>query len=793
MGKESLFILLVEDDPAHVELIRRALENSDLNYMFTVCESLFAARRSIKLKPPDVMIADLNLPDGQGVELLESLDGEVSYPVILMTSYGDEKIAVDAIKAGALDYFVKSPELFSSIPRLIKRVMREWEHIASRKKAQRELSEKESEQAEILDALLDGVITIDDKSKILSFNKAAVKLFGYAADEIVGEKLSRLMLVADHKKHEQGLALYLSTGKKHILGVDGGVELQAMRKDESCFPLQLSISELPQDTNGRRRFIGTCHDLTQHNEREEQLRRAQKMDALGKLTGGIAHDYNNMLGVIMGYADLLEDALIEQPKLEEYAREIIRAGERGVNLTKKILSYSRVSVSDFQTLDINNLILEQQLIIEKSLTARISLVQDLADDLWLVAMNASDFENSLLNIVINAMHAMEQGGQLTIHTENRSLNVVDASSLGVKTGDYILLSITDTGCGMDKKTQSTIFDPFFTTKGGFGTGLGLSLVYAFIKNCNGVISVYSEPDHGSRFTLYFPRSGHAESVKQEVIQVDYKRLKGTETLLVVDDEPALAALAQELLSKQGYRVLTANDGMQALAVLEKETVDLMISDVIMPNMDGFQLATQVQKRYPHVKIQMVSGFDDNRHSNMVDDVIHQDLLQKPFKSHALLLRVRKLLDEGGLISKVHVTPETSVNAKNTLTGRTILVIDDDAEVRELFRINLKKLGCRILTAVDGDEAIAHYKRTLAEGKNIDVVFLDLTLPGGLGGKEVAADIHLIDFGAKIIVSSGNSEAIEMTRYQDYGFQGALQKNFDREEIRQLLERVLGLN
>jgi PAS domain S-box-containing protein len=518
--------------------------------------------------------------------------------------------------------------------------LREWNHIAARQQAQQALAQKETEQREILNSIMDGVITIDEASNILTFNKAAEDLFGYTAQEAIGENVLQLMPVSFRNKHSQSMGRYLKTGETHVIDVDGGVELEARRKNDSCFPIRLSIAELPKDVNGSRRFIGTCHDLTQFKQQEEQLRRSQKMDALGKLTGGIAHDYNNILGIILGYAEQIDEHQSDCDKVAKYTQVITHAALRGAKLVKKLLAFSRHKQSDVAVLNINNLLQDQRHILEKTLTAIHQISLKLDDDLWLVELDSSDLEDAIINMSINAMHAMKSGGRLTISTSNIQLNKTDVQHLGLSAGDYVLLSITDTGSGMDNFTKEKVFDPFFTTKGEDG-----SQVYGFVERSGGTIKVYSELGHGSRFALYFPRNIQSSTKMQGNLLDNMQKTKGGETLLVVDDEQAMVELVCDIFSTQGYRVLTANDGVQALAILENEAVDLIISDVIMPNMDGYQLMAEVQQRYPHIKLQITSGFADERHNGMIDKSLHENMLHKPYSSKTLLARVRTLLDD----------------------------------------------------------------------------------------------------------------------------------------------------
>ncbi len=390
---------------------------------------------------------------------------------------------------------------------------------------------------------------------------------------------------------------------------------------------------------------GTVQDITEQVSMEEVISRTQKMDALGELTGGIAHDYNNMLGVVVGYSELLECALSEQPRLEKYAHEIRRAGERGAKLTRKLLAFSRKESTDAEVSNLNAQLQDEQHMLERTLTARIQLNLDLADDLWTTWLDRGDLEDAIVNLSINAMHAMEGNGRLTLQTGNKQLNVVDAKRLGLEPGDYVMLGITDTGCGMDQATKERIFEPFFSTKGEKGTGLGLSQVYGFVDRSKGGIKVYSEPDHGTCFVLYFPRhieSGHGG---QSVESHSGSDINGNETILFVDDERALRNLVNEMLGKEGYQVICAQSAKQALDILETESIDLLLSDVIMPEMDGYQLVRVVQEKYPTVKVQLASGFANYHHQELIDEDLHQNLLKKPFNSKILLQRIRALLDE----------------------------------------------------------------------------------------------------------------------------------------------------
>lgn len=391
-------------------------------------------------------------------------------------------------------------------------------------------------------------------------------------------------------------------------------------------------------------MCGISTDITELRQKENELRHAKKMDALGKLTGGIAHDYNNMLSIILGYSEFLVASTQDQPKLNKYAQQIQSTAERGAGLTKKLLSFSKFDQTEAEPTNVNDLLLHSRTMLEKTLTSRIELDMQLETPIWVAQLDQGDFEDALINLAINAMHAIDGNGQLLVKTQNAHLNAQDAKSLGLNPGDYVLLQIKDTGCGMSKEVQERIFDPFFTTKGEEGTGLGLSQLYGFMERSNGAIKVSSEADKGAEFSLYFPR------VKEELpntvlstenaIAID----KGSEHILVVDDEPELLALTAEVLQLNGYQVSVANNGEEALRVLEKQHIDLMLSDVIMPQMNGYELASLVSERYPQVKVQLISGFADNINNSKVDFHLKQNMLYKPVSSIELLKKLRALFE-----------------------------------------------------------------------------------------------------------------------------------------------------
>lgn len=500
--------------------------------------------------------------------------------------------------------------------------------------------------SDILNNLAEGVVTISESGIIESVNNTAKTMFGYTDSELIGNPISLLTTEQEIEKHQAHINYYHETGTLGIFA--NGFEITGIKKSNKTFPVKVFISKIHNSDKNKNRFIISCEDISIQKIQSEQLRRTQRMDSLGKLTGGIAHDFNNMLGVIIGYAELIELAPNDVESIKEYISQILHAGERGKNLTAKLLSFTKKESSEEDVTNINSIIENSKNLISKTITSRIILETNLIDNIWQTWLDKGDLEDALINISINAMHAMEQGGLFKIETSNISLNEIEANILNLPAGDYVTLKCSDTGTGMEENVRLHIFDPFFTTKKEKGTGLGLSQVYGFVKRSKGELMVYSEVGKGTTFNFYFPRYFSTTEVAnlknpQYLNDDDYH---GSETILVVDDEPGLRLLAKNLLQLYGYNVLTTESAENALNILEQTKVDLLLSDIIMPGLDGYQLAAIVIKKFPDVKIQLASGFSDDLHLNNPNEanILNKNLLHKPYSKDQLLKSIRTLLD-----------------------------------------------------------------------------------------------------------------------------------------------------
>lgn len=505
-----------------------------------------------------------------------------------------------------------------------------------------ELKDREQKLDITLNSIGDGVIATDKKGNITRMNPTAEKMTGWTFLEAEGKPAKDIFSIIDETSRQtikNPIEKVIATGNTVYLSN----HTTLLSKDGLEYLIEDSAAPILDEDNNIHGTILIFSDVTRRKEAEKQYRRTLKMDALGKLTGGIAHDYNNMLGVIIGYCDLLENELSNQPNLLAYVNTIQQSAQRGGNLTRKLLDFSRHKNAESVILNLNTLLQEQEFMLQKTLTVRIELVLKLSKGLWSVYLDESDMIDVILNISINAMHAIEGNGRLTIRTSNVKINEIDAQELGIVAKDYVLLSFTDTGCGMDESTRENIFDPFFTTKGENGTGLGLSQVYGFVQRSKGTIKVYSEYGHGSQFALYFPRH-HEVSQDEEAIEEEaiVKRIN-TETILVVDDEEALTKFSCEVLENSGFTTYSSLSAKNALEILENEKVDILLSDIVMPEMDGYQLAVIVKEKYPEIKIQLASGFSNDLIDNKVDKYLQENILHKPYNSQALLQAIRRLI------------------------------------------------------------------------------------------------------------------------------------------------------
>jgi len=589
-------ILVAEDSPTQAERTRLLLE--DAGYHVEVVPNGREGLQRVQEKTPDLIISDVMMPEMDGYTFCRAIKSNEStrrIPFVLLT---DRKSALDIIKGlerGADNFITKPFE--DDI--LLERIHRIFEHLEHRKKAELEMEVSirvgrreiilSPDKQQIIELLFSTFEDLCRMNKQLEESQRTVEDYARNLEERVEERTQALQAeIAEHKRAREEL-----------------------RKTEA------------------------------------QLLQAQKMEAIGQLTGGIAHDFNNMLTVIMGYSELMLQKLKADDPLRSEVEQIKEAGNRASLLTRQLLAFSRKQVLQPRVLDLNAVLTNLDKMLQRLIGEDIALVTMPAPGLGRVKVDPGQIEQVIMNLAVNARDAMPNGGKLTIETANVELdNAYAREHVSVRPGPYVMLAVSDTGCGMDAATQARIFEPFFTTKEpGKGTGLGLSTVYGIVKQSDGNIWVYSEPGRGTTFKIYLPRvEAVAEAVEPSGAAA--RTIRGSETILLVEDENAVRALIRSTLQANGYTVLEAHHGKHAIQVCEQHAgpIHLMVTDVVMPEMSGRDLAERLKPSRPNMKVFFMSGYTDKAIVNHGELDPGTAFLQKPFIPDALARKVREVLD-----------------------------------------------------------------------------------------------------------------------------------------------------
>jgi two-component system, cell cycle sensor histidine kinase and response regulator CckA len=484
-------------------------------------------------------------------------------------------------------------------------------------------------------------VMICDRSGVLEYvNPAFEKLTGYRREEVIGQTLGIL------KSEQESGELYEEMWNTVLSGKPFNGSVVNRKKNGESFVLEKTITPLRNPEGEITHFISTGRDITDERRLQSDLQQAQKMEAIGRLAGGVAHDFNNLLMVISGYGELIREELSPEHALHGKVCEIISASRRAADLTRQLLAFGRRQMQSLRLLDLNRVLVEVRQMLTRLIGEDIQCIFVQGKELGRIQADPVQIEQIVMNLAVNARDAMPRGGQLKIETRNVELDETYTHRHPMVTsGSYVLLQVTDTGVGIAKEHLAHIFEPFYTTKGeDKGTGLGLATVYGIVKQNGGFIWVYSEPGFGTTFKVYLPRAT-GEATESERLPPDRNVPRGTETVLLVEDEAAVRECAREFLGGQGYTVLEAGNGEDALRVSRAYCgpIDLMISDVVMPKMSGPQLAEQLAAERPKMKILFASGYAEStviRHGKI--DATNQ-FIEKPFSLHALARKIREIL------------------------------------------------------------------------------------------------------------------------------------------------------
>jgi PAS domain S-box-containing protein len=626
----SLRLLLIEDSENDAHLLVRELKRAGYDVGYERVDTEETLNAALDRQTWDLAIGDYSMPQFSGMAALRIIQERgLDLPFISVSGTITEETAVAAMRAGAKDYVTKG-HLQRLIP-AIERELRESEARAARRDA-------EASFATLVEFAPIGIYRSNPAGQFLSVNSALVRMLGYdSSDEVLQLDMGR-DVYADADERQRLLDRDTYSDRQY-----DDVEATWKRRDGRLLQVQLSVRAVRNAAGEVDYYETFVRDVTDQRRLQQQLTQSQKMEAIGRLAGGVAHDFNNLLTVITSYSDLVfQDLPPDDPRRDD-VDQVRKAADGAAALTRQLLAFSRQQVLEPKVIDLNSVVDNLKKILQRVIGEDVELTTVLAAELGAVKADVSQIEQILMNLAVNARDAMPTGGKLTIETTNVDYDP-ERQQRSDGSREFVMLAVTDTGTGMDEATKAKIFEPFFTTKQpGKGTGLGLATVYAIVTQAGGFIWVYSELGHGTSFKIYLP---HVDAVATTaaVARIDLPR--GTETVLLVEDAAAVRAVARQVLQRQGYRVLEASEGEDALhlAARHQGTIDLVVTDVVMPRVGGRELAERLLAVRPETRVLYMSGYTDDsvvRHGILEGGVAY---LQKPFSPEGLARKVREVLD-----------------------------------------------------------------------------------------------------------------------------------------------------
>jgi PAS domain S-box-containing protein len=625
MNLEGIRALLVEDNPSDARLFQELVRETGVDRLqLDHVDRLETALTRLSRDHFDVLLLDLSLPDEQGLTtLVRAHTHAPKIPIVILTGLDDEALAIKAVRAGAQDYLIKGRVDRDQLVRAVR-------YAAERARAIEALERREEHYRSLIEHSLDLIAILSVNGTVRYASPSHERILGYRAEELVGQNAFGFVHADD-----------LPRVRKAFANANGAasLEFRVRHKDGSWRVLE-SFGRNLSHLLGVAGVVVNSRDVTDRKRLEEQLHHSQRLEAVGRLAGGVAHDFNNLLMIITGYSQMLLDTTHPGDPARGDLEQVVRAAERAADLTRQLLTVSRRQAVRPVVLNVNVLVRDMDRMLRRVMGEDIELVTCLAGDLHSVRADNGQLEQVILNIAVNARDAMPSGGKLTVETANvRVTEELERTNLSPEAGHYVMLSVQDTGCGMNAEVLAHIFEPFFTTKE-HGTGLGLSTSYGIIKQSGGEIRVESSPGYGATFRIYLPVAEDLSDPAE--IRQESPALRGAETILLVEDEEAVRRVVETMLQRLGYNVLASGSCTDAIALAEGYAgpIHLLITDMIMPGMTGRAMADQVVAQRPETKVLYVSGYGD-----LANSETNAAFLQKPFTTADLARKIRELLKE----------------------------------------------------------------------------------------------------------------------------------------------------